>query len=65
MLINELQKQARETRELAQGLETKDRQLATQQREIDELKQQNASINALSARLETLEQQARTASFGP
>jgi trimeric autotransporter adhesin len=36
-------------------------QLQKQQREIDALKQQNASINALSARLAALEQQARTA----
>jgi Chaperone of endosialidase len=61
LLLNELQKQARETRELAQRLETKDRQLAAQQREIEALKQQNASINALSERLAALERQARTA----
>ena len=45
LLLNELQKQA-----------TK---LAAQQREIDTLKQQNASINALSERLVTLERQVR------
>jgi hypothetical protein len=50
MLLNELQKQAQETQELAQRLETKDRQLAAQQREID----------AFSARLAALEQEART-----
>jgi trimeric autotransporter adhesin len=61
MLLNELQKQATETRELTHRLETKDRQLAAQQREIDALKQQNASINALSKRLTALEQQARMA----
>jgi hypothetical protein len=54
MLLNEVQK-------LAQRLETKDRQLAAQQREIDALKQQNASIDALSERLAALEQQTRTA----
>jgi hypothetical protein len=32
-----------------------------QQREIDALKQQDASINALSERLAALERQARTA----
>jgi Chaperone of endosialidase len=58
MLLNELQRQARETR---QQLETKDRQLAAQQREIDALKQRDARIDALSERLATLEQQARTA----
>jgi polyhydroxyalkanoate synthesis regulator phasin len=58
MLLNEVQKQARETR---QQLEAKDRQLAAQQREIDALKQKDARINALSKRLAALEQQARTA----
>jgi hypothetical protein len=47
MLLNEVQK-------LAQRLEKKDR-------EIEALKQQNASFNALSARLTALERQARTA----
>jgi Chaperone of endosialidase len=56
----ELQKQTEETRELAQQLGTKDQQLASQQREIEALKQQNASINALSERLAALEQQVRT-----
>jgi hypothetical protein len=60
LLLNELQKQAKETRELGQRLEAKDRQLAAQQHEIDALKQQNASINALSERLTALERQART-----
>jgi cell shape-determining protein MreC len=36
-------------------------QLQKQQHEIDTLKQQNASINALSERLAALEQQARMA----
>jgi hypothetical protein len=48
LLLNELQKQERDTR-------AKDQQLAQQQREIDALKQQNASINALSERLAALE----------
>jgi hypothetical protein len=68
MLLNELQKQAeqlltqnRETRELTQRLESKDRQLAAQQREIDGLKQQNASIKALSQRLAVLERQTQIA----
>ena len=61
MLLNELQKQARETQELAQRLETKDRQLAEQQHEIDALKQKDTSINALSEQLTALEQQVRTA----
>jgi hypothetical protein len=68
LLLNELQKranqlqtQARETQELAQRLETEDRQLAAQQREIDALKRKDATIDALSARLAVLEQQARTA----
>jgi Chaperone of endosialidase len=58
LLLNELQKQAKETR---QRLEMKDRQLAAQQREIDALKQKDASVNALSQRLAALEQQIRTA----
>ena len=68
MLLNELQKQAnqvqtqtRETEELTQRLQAKDAQLAAQQREIDALKQQNVSINALSERLATLERQVQTA----
>jgi hypothetical protein len=58
---NQLQKQSSETVELAQRLESKDRQLAAQQREIDALKQKDASINALGERLVALEQQVRTA----
>ena len=57
---NQLQKQAKKTQELAERLETKDWQLAAQQREIDALKQQNASINGLSERLAALKQQVRT-----
>ena len=56
---SQLQKQSSETQELAQRLVTKDQQLAAQQREIDALKQKNASINVLSERLAALEQQAR------
>ena len=58
MLLNELQKQAMETR---QRLEVKDQQIAAQQREIDALKQKDASINALGERLAALELQIRTA----
>ena len=54
LLLNELQKQAHQ-------LQTKDTQLAAQQREIEALKQKDASINALSERLAALEQQVRTA----
>ena len=61
LLLNELQKQAKETRQLAQRLQTKDQQLAARQREIDALKQKDASVNALSQRLAVLEQQIRTA----
>jgi len=61
LLLNELQKQAKETRQLAQRLQTKDQQLAARQREIDALKQKDASVNALSQRLAALEQQIRTA----
>jgi len=53
LLLNELQKQAHQ-------LQTKDAQLAAQQREIDALKQKDARIDALSERLAALEQQART-----
>jgi len=47
LLLNELQKQT-----------TK---IAAQQREIDALKQKDASLNALSERLAALEQQVRAA----
>jgi hypothetical protein len=63
MLLNELQKQARENRELrsevAQVREAQAREQAAQQREIDALKQKDASINALSERFAALEQQVR------
>jgi hypothetical protein len=72
LLLNELQKQSRETQELSQRLQTKDqqlaaqqRQLAAQQREIDGLKQHNASINALSQRLAVLERQIPIANTMP
>jgi len=65
LLLNELQKQTRENRELrsevVQVREAQAREHAAQQREIDALKQKDASINALSERLAALEQQARTA----
>jgi hypothetical protein len=38
---------------------TKDAQLATQQREIDAFKQEDATINSLSERLAALERQSR------
>ena len=60
LLLNELQKQPMETRELARRLQVKDAQLTAQQREIDALKLKDASINTLSERLTALEQQART-----
>lgn len=59
LLLNELQKQANETRILAHRLKTKDTQLAAQQREIDTLKFQNASINTFGERLAALERQTR------
>ena len=58
---SQLQKQSSETQELAQRLVTKDQQLAAQQREINALKQKDASINVLSERLAALEQQIHTA----
>ena len=57
----ELQKQTEKTQELAQRLGTKDQQLAAQQREINALKQKDASINVLSERIAALEQQVHTA----
>jgi hypothetical protein len=57
---NQLQTQVRETQELAQRLATKEQQLTIQQREIDALKQQNASMNTLSGRLAVLERQVQT-----
>ena len=47
LLLNELQKQTAK--------------VAAQQREIDGLKQKDASLNVLSERLAALEQQVRTA----
>jgi len=72
MLLNELQKQARDNKELsqenrelrsevAQVREAQAREHAAQQREIDALKQKDASISTLSERLAALEQQGRTA----
>jgi DNA repair exonuclease SbcCD ATPase subunit len=61
LLLNELQKQNSQVQELAQRLKMKDQQLTAQQREIDALKQTDASINALNERLAALEQQVRTA----
>jgi Chaperone of endosialidase len=58
LLLNELQKQAKETR---QRLEVKDQQIAAQQREIEALKQKDVSINALGERLAALEQQVHAA----
>lgn len=55
LLLNEVQK-------LAQKVETKDAQIAAQQREIDALKQKDARLNALSERLAALEQQVHTGS---
>ena len=43
------------------GNQPEDAQLAAQQREINALKQKDASINTLSERLAALEQQVRTA----
>jgi hypothetical protein len=72
MLLNEVQKQARDNKELsqenrelrsevAQVREAQAREHAAQQREIGALKQKDASLNALSERLAALEQQVRTA----
>jgi hypothetical protein len=54
LLLNELQK-------LDERMQTKDQQIAAQQREINALKQKDVSINALSERLAALEQQVHTA----
>jgi hypothetical protein len=59
-----LQKQAKQTRELAQRLQNKERQLASQQRELEELKGATRSISSLSERLAVLEQQNRMANAG-
>jgi Chaperone of endosialidase len=64
LLLNELQKQAKQTRELAQRLQNKERQLASQQRELEELKGATRSISSLSERLAVLEQQNRMANAG-
>ena len=60
LLLNELQKQAKETR---QRLEMRDRQLAAQQREICALKQKDATISELGERFAALERQAHTANL--
>jgi trimeric autotransporter adhesin len=73
LLLNELQKQSRNNKELsqenhelrsemAQVREAQVREHAAQQREIDALKHKDASINALSERLTALERQVQTAS---
>jgi hypothetical protein len=62
LLLNELQKQTKQARKLAQLLENRDRQLAAQQRKIDALERTTLKINSLSERLAVVEQQqARTA----
>jgi transposase len=52
MLLNELQKQVRENRQ-------KDEQIAALQRQVESLHKEQARIDALAARLSTLEQQTR------
>jgi prefoldin subunit 5 len=52
MLLNELQKQVRENRR-------KDAQIAALQRQIGDLQAETMRIDALTARLSALEQQAR------
>jgi hypothetical protein len=55
MLLNEVQKQARQ-------LDQKDEQIATLQRQVVGLQKKNAEIGALAARLDVLERQAQHAS---
>jgi hypothetical protein len=54
MLLNELQKEMRESRR-------KDTQIAELQKQVEALQKETARIDALTARLSALEQQARTA----
>jgi len=68
MLLNELQRQARENQqkderiaELQHQIREQHKQIASQQRQLDDLRKQAAQIDALTARLNALEAQARTA----
>ena len=59
MLLNEVQKQAREYRQLALRLAQKDVQIAALQKQLETLRRKDAQIDALSERLNALERQVR------
>jgi len=68
MLLNEVQRQAKENqrqgqqiRILAAEAERKDDQIASQQKQIDALRKEDAQIDALAERMNALERQARLA----
>ena len=68
MLLNELQRQALKTQEIARklseqtaSLQRKDAALAAQQHEIDMLKTAEARVDVLAQRVTTLEQQLQAA----
>lgn len=61
MLLNEVQKQARASRQLASQLQQKDEEIATLQRRVAAMQEKNGEIEALAARLDVLERQAHTA----
>ena len=71
MLLNEVQKQARENQQQAKQIATltaqaerKDDQIASQRKQIDELKKKDAQIDALAERMNALERQVRLARPG-
>ncbi len=59
LLLNEVQKQARENQRLAGQLAQKDQQIVTLQREIGALAQKVTQIDALTARLNASAEQAK------
>jgi hypothetical protein len=61
MLLNEVQKQAKEIETLTAQAKRKDDQIASQQKQIDALKKKDAQIDALAERMNALERQVRLA----
>jgi hypothetical protein len=57
MLLNEAQKQARTSEQLARLLEQKDARIASLERQVLAIQKQNAQMETIAARLEVLERQ--------
>jgi hypothetical protein len=57
MLLNEVQKQARTSEQLARLVEQKDEQIASLERQVIAIQKQNAQMETIAARLDVLERQ--------